>query len=758
MSQLSIFNCRICGSESLTNVIDLGEQYITSRFPKIGDTTTPKTHITLCLCSDCHLLQLRQSTDPSEIYDHEYGYVSGISNTMREHLAEYCQEINKISTLKEGDTVMDIGSNDGTLLHLYPSTLRRIGVDPIGNQFADNYKDLELLPAYFNKANVEAKFGKLNCKMITTVSMFYDLPDPVQFAKDIYDCLDINGIWTCEQIYMPFMLTRNSVDTICYEHLEHYCLKQLKLIADKSNFKIVHVGFNECNGGSFRVFFAKRESTTYSENKLLIDTIIETEDAKKLDKPQTYMDFFDDCKNQAQKLNSLINTINTNGEQVYMYGASTKGNSLLQFAGIGPDKIPFAVERNPNKVGKMTSTGIPIISEETMRKNPPKFLLVLPWHFADEIVDREEVFLDGGGQLIFPFPTIKVYSKRRKVLITGSTGFIGTELMKQITGMYSLYGINRNFKSQPGSINFTCDINDAYTMDQIIASVRPDAIVHLAGISSSTYAGDHCLETLIANGMSTAVICDIIERHKLNTRFINASSSEIYKGHKYYIVNDDDTHMFNSHPYAIAKTLGHNVVKYYRENGYHFCNAILFTAESKDKGTNFLLNKVAEHVANNGLEPLRLGTLMSSRDVLHVSDVAQALHFIMRANEPNDYIVSRGANILISDLVEMIYTHFGYKYSSKLIETSHALEEECHIQGRGTRLASLGWAPTVSIKEIIREICEDKKAKADKAKEEEADKEDAEKKAKEEADKKAKEEVKVPKTRGRKKSDKAYKE
>lgn len=709
----SITKCRICGSENLTNVIDLGEQYITSRFPKAGDWSTPKTQITLCLCGECHLLQLRQSTNQDELYEHEYGYMSGISNTMREHLAEYWQEINKISTLKEGDTVMDIGSNDGTLLHLYPSTLRRIGVDPTGKQFAANYGDLELLPTYFTKENVEAKFGKLQCKMITSISMFYDLPDPVQFAKDVYDCLDINGIWTCEQSYMPFMLTRNSVDTICHEHLEYYCLKQLKLIADKSNFKIVHVGFNECNGGSFRVFFAKRESTVYSENKLLIDTIIETENAKKLDNPQTYINFLEDCKSQAQKLNILVNTINANGEQVYVYGASTKGNCLLQFAGIGPDKMPFAVERNLNKVGKMTATGIPIISEETMRANPPKFLLVLPWHFADEIVAREEAYLDGGGQLIFPFPTIKVYSRQRKVLITGSNGFIGSELVKQLTGIYSLYGINRNYKNQPGTINFTCDINDAYAMDQIVSTIRPDAIVHLAGISSSIYAGDHCLETLISNGMSTAVICDIIERHKMNTRLINASSSEIYKGHKYYIVNDDDTHMHHSHPYSIAKTLGHNVVKYYRENGYHFCNAIIFTTESKDKGTHFLLNKVAEHVANNGLEPLKLGTLMSSRDVLHVSDVAQALHFIMRANEPNDYIVSRGANILISDLVEMIYNNFGYKYSSKLIETGQALEEECHIQGRGTRLAALGWAPTVSIKEIIREICDDKRAKAE---------------------------------------------
>lgn len=712
MSYTNITQCRICKSESLTDVIDLGEQYITSRFPNHGDWSTPKTGVTLCLCSNCHLLQLRQSTNQAELYEHEYGYMSGISNTMKEHLAEYWSEIHKICKFESGDTVLDIGSNDATMLHMYANNLRRIGVDPTGKQFADKYTNgIELLPTYFTKDNVESKFGSLKCKLISSVSMFYDLPDPVQFAKDINACLDINGIWTCEQSYMPFMLMRNSVDTICHEHLEYYSLKQLKWIADESGFKIVHVGFNECNGGSFRVYFAKRESTAYSENKLLIDTIVETEDAKKLDQPQTYIHFLEDCKAQTQKLTMLIDTINASGEKVYVYGASTKGNCLLQFANLGPDKMPFAVERNLNKVGKMTSTGIPIISEETMRKKPPKFLLVLPWHFADEIVVREDEYLEGGGQFIFPFPTINVYSKQKKILITGSTGFIGSELVEQLGSIYSLYGINRNMKKQINVTNFVCDVNDAYNLDQIISTVKPDAIIHLAGISSSIYANEHCLETLITNGMSTAVICDIIERHRLNTRLVNASSSEIYKGHKHYIVTDDDTHMHHTHPYSIAKTMGHNVVKYYREGGFHFSNAIIFTTESKTKGTKFLLNKVAEHVCENGLEPIKLGILTSSRDMLHVSDVARALHYIVKSNTPDDYIVSRGSNILVKDLVEMIYTNFGYKFSNNLVETTELYEEECHIQGRGTKLAALGWTPMVSIKEIIQEICNDKKQK-----------------------------------------------
>jgi GDPmannose 4,6-dehydratase len=397
----------------------------------------------------------------------------------------------------------------------------------------------------------------------------------------------------------------------------------------------------------------------------------------------------------------------------------------VQFANIGESLVPYAVERNLNKVGKMTNTGVPIISEETMRQNPPKYLLVLPWHFRDEIIKREDEYLESGGQLIFPFPHMEIYSKKKKVLITGNNGFIGTELTSQLMGEYSLYGINRTFSTRHNVTGFQADINDGFTMNSIYEIVKPDIIIHLAGISSSQYAKSHSLETLITNGMSTAVICDIIERHGLKPRLINASSSEIYKGHGTYTVKENDTHMNHLHPYSIAKTLGHNVVKMYRESGQNVSNAVIFTTESKNKGNQFLLNKVAEHAAKwkGSKESIRLGNLDSSRDILHVSDVANALVHIIKADVSDDYLVCSNKNTGIENLVKDVYGNFGImleknenKYFEKethdlVIETDPQLgcENVCHIQGANTKLLNLGWSQKVSVDQIVSEICESKK-------------------------------------------------
>ena len=708
--------CRLCKKTDLTDVIHLGEQYITSRFPLYGDFTTPKTEITLCLCNSCELLQLKQSTNQNELYEHEYGYMSGISNTMRSHLKEYQEEIvSNIHDLQPGDVVIDIGSNDSTMLQLYPANIRRIGVDPTGKQFSKFYGDVELLPTYFTRDNVVSAFGEIRCKMISSISMFYDLPDPVQFAKDIHSLLDDNGIWTCEQSYMPTMLQRNSIDTICHEHLEYYALKQVHHIATEAGFKIFNVSFNECNGGSFRIYFAKKESTVFAECSEKISQILEKERTLNLRNPETYANFVNDCKSEVEKLKIIIQAVNQSGEKIYIYGASTKGNCLLQFADIGESLIPFAVERNLNKVGKMTNTGIPIISEETMRAKPPKFLLVLPWHFRDEIIKREDEYLESGGQLIFPFPHLEIYSKKKRVLITGNTGLIGTELSNQIRGNYCLYGINKSNKC--ADIQFHADINDGYKINTLFEIVRPDIVVHLAGISGSIYAQKNCLETLITNGMSVAVICEIIVRQGINCKLINASSSEIYKGHQSYVVREDDANMYHLHPYSIAKTMAHNLVKMYRrQNGQDFSNAVIFTTESKNKGKQFLLNKVAEHAAKWDGTPIHLGNLDSTRDILHVSDVANALVHIIRDTNANDYLVCRNESVKIQDLVEMVYRNFGIHLEKRgnqffsedklVINISPELgcESISNIQGEGERLRSLGWSPKISVEDIVREI------------------------------------------------------
>ena len=392
--------CRICKTDSCEVVIDLGNQVITSRFPKIGEPPAPTTPMTLMMCKTCGLVQLRDLVAGSDMYEHMYGYRSGISATMRAHLRGYNDEIMSLADIQEGDAVLDIGSNDATLLHMYPSNLVRVGCDPTGTQFAEYYgKDILLKPTYFTKEAILPLGFKY--KVVSSISMFYDLPDPVQFAKDVYDVLDDKGIWTFEQSYIKTMIERNSFDTICHEHIEYYGIRQIQHILNKSGFKMIQISLNDCNGGSMRVFAAKKDSH-WKEDAHTLKNLLEQE--FHLSDRDTYRNFMKRCDTEIAKLKAHLAT----GKTTYVYGASTKGNCLLQYANIGSNEIKYAVERNPEKVGRTTSTGIEIISEETMRASPPEYLLVLPWHFKTEIIDRESAFLKSGGKLIFPLPTFEI--------------------------------------------------------------------------------------------------------------------------------------------------------------------------------------------------------------------------------------------------------------------------------------------------------------------------------------------------------------
>jgi GDP-mannose 4,6-dehydratase len=718
--------CRICKSSDLKDVISLGEQFITSRFPKYGDFSTPKTSIVLCMCKKCGLIQLRETTNSEELYEYEYGYRSGISNTMRTHLKLYQEEICSIVSLKEGDTIVDIGSNDSTMLQYYGNKYRRIGVDPTGKQFKQFYEDVELLPTYFTHDNFTNTFGSIKCKMVSSISMFYDLPDPVQFAKDIYSILDNDGIWTCEQSYILTMLRTNSIDTICHEHLEYYALHQVKEIADRANFKIIDVKFNDCNGGSFRVYFAKKESDLYKENTILINTILNEEreygimdiDGK------VYFEFMKNCDEQVKYLKGFIDIVNSNDKTVYVYGASTKGNCLLQYAQLNESHMKYAVERNPNKVGKMTSTGIEIISEETMREHPPYYLLVLPWHFRDEILQRESAFLEAGGQFIFPFPRFEIVGSKPKLLITGCDGMIAQYVKEKFTD-YNLYGFTRSPpKYEQNITKFGIDLNDTNKLEYFLSVLKPDTIVHLASISSSQYAFNHPIETLHSNGLLTAKLCDIIHRKGWNTKLFNASSSEIYKGHIDYQVKENDHNMYHLHPYSIAKIMGHSIVDFYRTTyGLPFSNGVIFTTESALKRKEFLLNKVAAHIKewkNGNKMALQVGNLDSFRNMLHASDVANAIHTIINQENGDTYLICNNESHKIYDLVVKLYllsdievnkTEDGLKEKDSglelLIIDNNLLSRDLvpiNINGEATKLKRLGWEPLVNIENIIHSI------------------------------------------------------
>lgn len=407
-----ISHCRICRNPNLITIFDLGSHALSSRFPKLGDSDPIEAPLTLVKCNDtvdheqCGLLQLSHNVSGDELYLQHYGYRSGLNNTMIKHLEELVSEIKAKIVIKNNDIILDIGSNDCTLLRAYGEEFRRIGIDPTGKQFKQYYPEsVTLIPDFFSANLFKEKFGDEKAKVVTTISMFYDLPDPLKIASDIASILAPDGIWVSEQSYCLTMLERNSFDTVCHEHLEYYCLKQFEYIAGIAGLKIIDVSLNECNGGSFRVTLA--HTGNVSDNVAM--------HWKLEDQPNTieHLDaFVKRCETMKDSLVTFLKEQVSIGKKIYLYGASTKGNTLLQYYGLDHNIITAAAERNPEKYGRQTPrTHIPIISEQDMREQRPDFLLVLPWHFKKEFLEREKSYIESGGSIIFPLPELEIYTK-----------------------------------------------------------------------------------------------------------------------------------------------------------------------------------------------------------------------------------------------------------------------------------------------------------------------------------------------------------
>ena len=402
-------NCRVCTSRNLTSVLNLGFQSLTGVFPKSVEEVIPEGPVELVWCSDCGLLQMAYSYDPGEMYGGNYGYRSGLNASMVKHLTDKIRYLEQIVIIDSNSVVLDIGSNDATSLKSYTvDGLRKIGIDPTGGKFQKYYtNDITLVEDFFS-AEAYRSVETRKANIITSIAMFYDLEDPIAFARQIEEVLDDNGIWHFEQSYMPSMLRTNSYDTICHEHLEFYSLEVVVKILAKANLKIIDVQMNSINGGSFAVTAAKKTSVL-PQNHAVINWLLGQEKSMGLSTPKPYRDFEERMFRHRDDLVKLIRALNADGKTVLGYGASTKGNVMLQFCGFTVDDIPAVAEVNEDKFDcYCPGTMIPIISEAEARAMKPDYFIVMPWHFKNGILERESEYLEQGGKMIFPFPEIEI--------------------------------------------------------------------------------------------------------------------------------------------------------------------------------------------------------------------------------------------------------------------------------------------------------------------------------------------------------------
>lgn len=409
--------CRVCGSGALTNVINLGEQYLQGAFVKPDDLPPPfrKIPTSLVRCDPmndekaCGLLQMEYTVPPAILYS-TYWYRSGTNNTMRNHLGGIVKDAMQMVG-KTGARVLDIGCNDGTLLSKYPPDFAKFGIDPSNVVYEGEKSDVEVIQDTFPSQELEKSLEGIPCDIITSIAMFYDLEDPIDFAKNIKKILAPEGIWIFEMSYMPTMLEKCSYDTICHEHLEYYSLAVIEYIVQKAGLKICNAVLNDSNGGSIRCF-ATHETTFSHKNDQFLHNLHalrqkEFDLALETDKP--YRNFQERINIHREELNTLLKQLRNKGKKIHVYGASTKGNTILQWCGIDQRIIDVAAERNPVKYGASTlGTDIPIVSEIDSRQAEPDYYLVLPWHFKIEILEREKDMLAKGVGFIFPLPTIEI--------------------------------------------------------------------------------------------------------------------------------------------------------------------------------------------------------------------------------------------------------------------------------------------------------------------------------------------------------------
>lgn len=404
---MKISNCRNCRKKNLIKLFTLGNQYFTGKFIKYGDKVK-KAPINLSICKKCKLVQLKDRYNLKYMYGPDYGYRTGINKTMSLHVKKITKILSKKVNLKKNDFVLDIASNDGTLLNYYNRNIKTFGIDPVLDKYKLYYKNIDYKKNdFFNKNAIKSK-TKNKFKIITALSVFYDLNNPNKFLKDVHDILDENGLFLLEFADLASLIKLNMFDTICHEHAEYYSTKVLTKMFEKNDLRLLQINKNDINGASKQFLLSKKNSKFKSNNKNIIN-ILKEEKLLKLDDPKMYSKFFTKIKKIGKELKTFLDRQIKKNKVIHGYGASTKGNTLLQFFKIGQRQISFISDRNPDKYGlKTPGTNITIISEKKSRSLKPDFYLVLPWHFKKEILKREIKIRKKGTRFIFPLPKLTI--------------------------------------------------------------------------------------------------------------------------------------------------------------------------------------------------------------------------------------------------------------------------------------------------------------------------------------------------------------
>lgn len=394
-------NCRGCAGSPET-VLDLGMHRLPD-FTDPGIPPPPAYPLELVLCPSCGLLQLGESAPRDALYHDRYGFRSGVNEAVRADLGSVAA--TALAVVPEPRRWLDIASNDGTLLSHVPAGVYRCGIDPLAHLApeAERHAD-RIIPDYFSPGY----FGTGEFDVVTSVSMFYDLDDPGEFCAQVGGILAPGGVWACQQNYALDMIRNNAVDNVCAEHVTYFTVTAMLPLLERAGLECNDVTWSTVNGGCFRAVISHRGARPVRGS---VCRALDLEQRAGLSDAATWKRWGEEVTAGLGETAEYLHAASRSGKRTWLYGASTRGGTILQVIGAGPDLLPYAVERQAAKVGRvMAATGIPIISEEQMRADPPDALLISPWFFRDVFVKRERAFLEAGGVMVFPLPRFEVVS------------------------------------------------------------------------------------------------------------------------------------------------------------------------------------------------------------------------------------------------------------------------------------------------------------------------------------------------------------
>ena len=401
-----INKCRICSNNSVNEILKLEPQYIATTFVTDNENNPMakiKIPLTLILCKKCGLVQLKETVKPDLLYKN-YFYRTAINETMKRDLQDVVNYAVENVKTESNDVIVDIGANDCTMVSMYPDHLKRFGIEPATNiDWSNVNESITIVNDYFSKDIVLKATNYKKAKIISATAMFYDFDDPNVVTKDIKDILHEDGVCVIQVSYLLDTIRDMNFYDVVHEHLEYYSLKSINYLMERNGLKVIDATTNFVNGGSLRVLVTHKDSRRPKSKRY--QEILDEEEKWNLEELDTYVQYEHKIKDIIKKSREFIVNEIENGGTVIGLGASTKGNVLLQICRIGKDLLPYISDRNKEKVGLRTlGTDIEIISEEKARKINPSAMLVIPWNFKEEILSREQNFIQNGGKMLFLMP------------------------------------------------------------------------------------------------------------------------------------------------------------------------------------------------------------------------------------------------------------------------------------------------------------------------------------------------------------------